>query len=630
MLCTSAAKAGVTGSNSDSLPTSVVASEGAEVALVELSVVEQRYHAVMEVLAGMSVTEVAERYAVHRNSVHEWVRRYERGGIAALVDRSHRPEHHPWQISPEIEAVICELRRAHPRWGPRRLRHELDRREVEPLPSLSSVYRVLARNHLVAARSRRRKREDYRRWERAAPMELWQLDIKGGVMLEGRRDAKLVTGIDDHSRFCVIAQLLERATGRQVCAALATALDKFGVPDEVLTDNGKQFTGRFGKPRAGEALFERICRDNGIIVRHTAIRSPTTTGKVERFHQSLQVELLDERCPFADLDQAQGAIDSWVAEYNHSRPHQALDMATPASRFRAIPQAEREALPLRLPPKLVNTTAPPEQTVESAIVVAASTTIPDPAVLPNNDAIELDRVVPECGNLRIRPQQFWLGSRLAGRTITLWIDTKTVHVIVDGERFKTLPSRMSELDLERLRRGGARAAGPPPALPSSRRLAAGDALEVERVVNACGLVGLGGKRFGVGSPLAGRRVTLRLEGELLYVVSDGVLVRTMASPVDPDNLPRLWGARVAGSPPPPATEPPWVRRRVSCRGAISVASQRVQVGIVHAHKLVTVELHDDVFRVIDDNGEVLKVAPRTSKKEVIQLKAHGRDVRVGG
>jgi transposase len=230
MLCTSAAKAEVTSSNSGSLPTSVVARRERKVALVELSVVEQRYHAVMEVLAGMSVTEVAERYGVHRNSVHEWVRRYERGGIAALADRSHRPEHHPWQIAAEIEAVICELRRAHPRWGPRRLQHELGRRGVEPLPSLSSIYRMLARNHLVAARSRKRKREDYRRWERAAPMELWQLDIKGGVMLEGGRDAKLVTGIDDHSRFCVIARLLERATGRQVCAAFATALDRFGFP----------------------------------------------------------------------------------------------------------------------------------------------------------------------------------------------------------------------------------------------------------------------------------------------------------------------------------------------------------------------------------------------------------------
>ncbi len=87
---------------------------------------------------------------------------------------------------------------------------------------------------------------------------------------------------------------------------------------------------------------------------------------------------------------------------------------------------------------------------------------------------------------------------------------------------------------------------------------------------------------------------------------------------------------MAGPPPKPRTEPVRVRRRVSCRGAISITAQRVQVGIVHAYKVVAVEVHDKVFSIIDDDGEILKVAPRTSSKEVIQLKAHGRDVRVDG
>lgn len=122
-----------------------------------------------------------------------------------------------------------------------------------------------------------------------------------------------------------------------------------------------------------------------------------------------------------------------------------------------------------------------------------------------------------------------------------------------GQRLKTLPSRMTEPNLERLKEQGARPAGPPPALPSVRRLAPGTALEVERVVSACGLVGLGGIHFSVGMPLAGTRVTLRLEGELIHVVSDGVLVRSIASPLEPQQLPRLWGARAAGPPPSPAT-----------------------------------------------------------------------------
>ena len=113
-------------------------------------------------------------------------------------------------------------------------------------------------------------------------MALWQLDIVGGAFLADGTEAKVVTGVDDHSRYCVIASVVARATGRAVCLAFAAALRAFGVPGEVLTDNGKQFTDRFGK--GGEVLFDRICRDNGITHRLTQPRSPTTTGKIERFH----------------------------------------------------------------------------------------------------------------------------------------------------------------------------------------------------------------------------------------------------------------------------------------------------------------------------------------------------------
>ena len=100
-----------------------------------------------------------------------------------------------------------------------------------------------------------------------------------------------MTGVDDHSRFCVLARVVERATGRAVCLAFSEALERYGAPEEVLTDNGKQFTDRFG--RGGEVLFDKICRRNGIAHRLTAPRSPTTTGKIERFHQTLRRELLD-------------------------------------------------------------------------------------------------------------------------------------------------------------------------------------------------------------------------------------------------------------------------------------------------------------------------------------------------
>jgi Integrase core domain len=126
-----------------------------------------------------------------------------------------------------------------------------------------------------------------------------------------------------------------------VCAVLSESLRRWGIPDEILTDNGKVFTGRFG-PQPVEVLFDRICRENGISHRHTAPRSPTTTGKIERFHQSLRKEFLADRT-FVCLEVAQRELDAWVKDYNTVRPHQALDMATPADRFRLAPLSKDKA-----------------------------------------------------------------------------------------------------------------------------------------------------------------------------------------------------------------------------------------------------------------------------------------------
>ena len=117
----------------------------------------------------------------------------------------------PHQIPVAVEVRICELRRRHPDWGPRRLHHELGRDGVQPLPSRSAIYRTLIRHQLIEPVTRRRRRADYRRWERDRPMELWQLDVMGGVWLTNGRELKVVTGLDDHSRFCVMAGLVERA-----------------------------------------------------------------------------------------------------------------------------------------------------------------------------------------------------------------------------------------------------------------------------------------------------------------------------------------------------------------------------------------------------------------------------------
>jgi transposase InsO family protein len=616
--------------------------------LVELSVVEQRYHAVMEVVCGgVPVVEVAERYGVSRKTVHTWLGRYRKDGLAGLTDRSHRPHHHPGQLAAQVEARVCELRRTHPRWGPRRLVYELGRLGITPVPSCSTVYRVLVRHGLVSAIARKRRREDYRRWERPEPMQLWQVDIMGSVMITdptaagGVVEAKLISGIDDHSRYAVIAKVVPRATARAVCTAFVAAMAEYGVPEEVLSDNGKQFTGRFGAPRPAEVLFERICRHNGITQRLTKPRSPTTTGKVERWHQSIQGELLDPHGPFDSLEAAQTAVDAWRIEYNTARPHQSLNMATPAERFRPMPVEQRAVLGLWRPPELTPTgpaldqgpdsidDEPDEPVVAAADGVPATdaSTVAQPAGTLDEaatiDAVEIDRVVPVSGNLGVCGQQFWLGPQRAGRTLTLWIDTTTVHLSIDGQHLKTLPSRLTSIDLARLRAQGARPASPPPARPSWAQLAGGVPVEIQRTVNATGTVSIAGKYHSVGQHFAGRRVTLRLETTLAHVVLDGVLTRTIPLTLTPTQRARLQGARTPGPAPLIDQRPTRVQRTVSCRGGTQIIGQRVQVGLRYAGQIVTIDVDETTLQVYDQHDHLIKHVPRTSRKEVTRHKAYG-------
>ena len=295
---------------------------------------EQRYKAVLAVIAdGRTVTEVARDWGVSRQTMHTWLARYEAEGLEGLGNRSRRPAHCPHQMPAAAEAKVLEMRRAKPFWGARRLAWELARKDAESAPSESAIYRCLVRAGVIEPVQRRWRRENWKRWERGTPMELWQLDTVGGFLLADGTSAKALTGVDDHSRFCVSARLMARERTQAVCDGFSSALRTYGVPAQVLTDNGKVFTGRFAQPPV-DVLFDRICRENGVDHLLTEPRSPTTTGKIERFHRTLRVEF-DTRQVFRNLKTAQEALNEWVAYYNTQRPHQSLGDATPESRFRA-------------------------------------------------------------------------------------------------------------------------------------------------------------------------------------------------------------------------------------------------------------------------------------------------------
>ena len=499
--------------------------------------------------------------------------------------------------------------------------------------SRSTVYRILVRHGLIEPRSRRRKRSDYLRWEREAPMQLWQLDIVGGVFLTDGTECKVVTGVDDHSRFCVTATVIPRATGRAVCLAFADALRRYGVPDEVLTDNGKQFTDRFGK--GGEVLFDRICRDNAITHRLTEPSSPTTTGKVERFHGSFRREFLNHAEPFDSVLTAQAAVDTWVTGYNYDRPHQALDMDYPAQRFASGQQdraASEELLPLRLPatltpapapaavasagpPTAAPATASPDELVEGVRQDAAT---PPAEVVYRGGPVAFDRVVPPSGNLAVRGKQFWLGPARAGVTVTFWTDHEVIHLTIAGARVKTVRSHLSSNDLAALATTGGRPAGPSPLPPAQP----GAALEVDRTVSRCGLVSLGDKQLLAAEILGGRRVTIRIEAATLMFFDPDTreLLRTRPNPLTYDQARRLRGARPAGPPPRPSLEPITAQRRASNTGVIMVAGQKLALGRTHAHTVVTVHVAEHTITVDHDDG-AQRTFRRTTTQPVRSYKA---------
>src|SRR5580658_4979634 len=430
--------------------------------LVELKVVEQRYRAVIDVLDGLSVTDVARRNGVSRQTVHSWLRRYASGGMAALADKSSKPETCPHQMEPVVEARVVELRRMHPGWGPRSIHTRLAHEGFLPVPGRSSIYRTLVRHRLLEPTKRKRARSDYKRWERSRSMELWQMDIVGRFHLADGTEVKVVTGIDDHSRYCVCARIVARATAKPVCDALTFALRQHGAPNEILTDNGKVFTARFG-PGPGPVLFDRICHNNGIKHRLTAPYSPTTTGKVERFHRTFRDEFLVENDRrHATIEEAQKALDAWVERYNTERPHQSLGDRPPAERF---------AL------------AAPRNSVDATVELAA---VDEPTLSPRPSGVS--RWVDQRSSIGLNSFRYRVGPTFAGEAVEVLVQGGLVEILHKGVLVAT--------HAERRRDGATTTSARTPRAGRARPASSG--LSVTRAVDTGGSISFAGANYRVG------------------------------------------------------------------------------------------------------------------------------------
>lgn len=279
---------------------------------------------------GESISEVCRRYGISRQTYYRYRQRYLAEGVAGLEDRSRRPARSPGQMHAEIEAEICRMRRDHPRWGARRIRAELERAGMAA-PAVSSIHQALRRNHLVADQPPRRPKAT-KRFERAVSNDLWQIDATE-VRLATRKRVWVLDTIDDHSRYLLAALGCAAPTGEAAWDCFEEAASRYGLPRQVLSDNGLCFTGRL---HGVEVAFERSLTELGVQLVNAGPYHPQTLGKLERFHKTLKAWLADEG-PAQDLPHLQELLDGFRHHYNRDRPHQGIENLTPAERYRFSP-----------------------------------------------------------------------------------------------------------------------------------------------------------------------------------------------------------------------------------------------------------------------------------------------------
>jgi hypothetical protein len=223
---------------------------------------------------------------------------------------------------------------------------------------------------------------------------------------------------------------------------------------------------------------------------------------------------------------------------------------------------------------------------------------------------------------------------MAGRTVTVWADQRSIHVTLDGHLVRTIASRLRPEDLRRLAMRGARQAGPAPAKPALRRLNGTlvipdeRVIEIERAVARHGTVNIAGTQHVVGIARAGRKVTLRLDGHLMHAIADNALIGTWPSPITTDKLATLPGARTPSTPLPPPPLPAGslrAQRKVHASGRIMVAGQNIKLGHRHCGKLVTVVIEDTHLRILDGEEEIA-VRPGRNLKPITRFHVTGAGV----
>lgn len=304
----------------------------------EVSAMDQRREFVrLALLEGSNRQELCRRFGISRQTGYECLRRHA-AGDTEFADRSRRPLTSPLKSSPEAEKTVLAVRDAHPAWGARKIAAVI-RRDGSPPPAVSTIHAILQRHGRIAALPGGPHAR--LRFEREAPNQLWQMDFKGWSRLSNGDQLHPLTIVDDHSRFALCLDACADQRRTTVTHSLERVFRTYGLPQSFFVDNGKPWgdSQDTGWSKLGVWLLKL-----GVELIHSRPYHPQSRGKNERFHRSLDEEVLSFKL-LHSLDHAQLAFNTWREIYNFDRPHGALDHQVPASRFQISPRA----MPAKLP-----------------------------------------------------------------------------------------------------------------------------------------------------------------------------------------------------------------------------------------------------------------------------------------
>lgn len=291
----------------------------------ERTAMSQREEFVEEALkANANIRALCREYGISPRTGYKWLRRYQGEGWPGLYERSRRPKRSPHKSTPEVEEAVLRVRRMHPAWGGRKIRWQLAQEGQPTIPAASTITAILHRYERIS-QEEGEGHQAFQRFEMEQPNQLWQMDFKGHFEMANGALCHPLTVLDDHSRFLVGLKACHAERSKAVKFRLESIFEEYGLPERMLMDNGSAWQGYH------TGLTFWLVR-LGIQVVHGRPYHPQTQGKDERLHRTLKEELLREQ-EFFSLRDCQEKFEAWRTLYNTQRPHQALNMQPPVTRY---------------------------------------------------------------------------------------------------------------------------------------------------------------------------------------------------------------------------------------------------------------------------------------------------------